>query len=180
MSPSSGGGRRLLHTRQVTCTGWLRDEGGFEVEGRMQDLTAGATRMAFKALEAGEAIHDMRILMVLDPDMVITELRATSAVTPAPECPDAAAAYAHLQGLKVGPGFTHAVKARVGGALGCTHLTELLGPMATTALQTLFARRRETETPSLPRSRVVDSCHTYRSGGIAIRTLDPRRWEPTK
>ena len=41
------------------------------------------------------------------------------------------------EGLRVGPGWRRAVRARLGGVQGCTHPVELLGPLATTAYQTV-------------------------------------------
>ena len=32
--------RTLLHTRQVQCTGWEREDGLFDIEGRLSDVRA--------------------------------------------------------------------------------------------------------------------------------------------
>lgn len=70
---------------------------------------------------------------------------------------------------------------RLGGARGCTHLTELLGPLATTAMQTIMSMQRET-TPwharlegdaPIPRPWVLGTCHAYRLDGEAAKVIWP-------
>ena len=128
----------------------------------------------------------MRLTVTLDADLVIQDVAAQTDTAPTPWCTDANPAYAVLKGLKIGPGFTRQVKALLGGTKGCTHLTELLGPLATTAMQTWFAVRRETgsmralheaEGP-LPRPHVVDTCQAYRAEGQAIQVIWPAHRRP--
>ncbi|MBB3178329.1 DUF2889 domain-containing protein [Variovorax sp. Sphag1AA] len=174
-------GRRLLHTRQVQCTGYLRDDGLFDVEATMKDISPDGTEMFFKRLSAGEALHDMRLVVSFDTDMVIRQVQAHTVAAPTPYCGDSNARYQELVGLKIGPGFSKKVKSLFGGAQGCTHLTELLGPLATTAIQTWFSLWRETNIISeahrkegpLPRPMLVDSCQAYRIDGQAMQLLWP-------
>jgi hypothetical protein len=62
----------------------------------------------------------------------------------------------------------------LGGVRGCTHLVELLGPIATTAFQTVYPARaqREAGRPVTQRPGIVDSCHAYASDGPIVK----RRW----
>ena len=65
------------------------------------------------------------------------------------------------------------MKTAIGGAHGCTHITELLGPMATTAFQTLYGeiarRKREQaeagiapkEGPAHNMPSLANSCVAY-------------------
>lgn len=172
--------RTLLHTRQVVCTGFARSDGMLEIEAAMNDTTANGTDLYFKRLTAGEVIHGMRLIVTLDADLVIQHVEALTDTAPTPWCADGNSAYAALKGLKVGPGFTRQVKALVGGTKGCTHLTELLGPLATTAMQTWFAVRRETAMKTLhegdgpiPMPHVVNTCQAYRAEGQAIKLIWP-------
>lgn len=69
-----------------------------------------------------------------------------------------------------------------------THITELMGPMATTAFQTLTARRNEVTDPgsdrassdSMPREhlagRLIDACHGWRSDGEPVRVQYPEHY----
>ncbi|HCF6450017.1 DUF2889 domain-containing protein [Pseudomonas aeruginosa] len=166
-------GRRLLHTRQITCTGYLRDDGLIELEGRLLDTKPSDLVDVYRIVRAGEPLHQMRVVMVVDKEFVIRKISALTEAAPTPECPGIASAYAALEGLRIGPGFTRQVKARMGGAQGCTHLTELLGPMATTLyqsgmpLQVEAMRQRAIAEPGYepPKPFVIGACHAYRVDG---------------
>lgn len=173
--------RRLLHTREIVCRGYLRDDGMLDVEGSMRDLSAEGTDLYFKKLHAGEAIHGMRITMTVDSELVIRHLRVHTEAAPTPYCAESNPGYHALQGLRIGPGFTREARAIVGGTKGCTHLTELLGPLATTAMQTLFALRREAGgvraihamPGKLPKPSIAGTCQAYRADGEALKIIWP-------
>jgi len=173
--------RTLLHTRHVTCTAYLRDDGLLEVEGEMRDISPEDTDLLFRAAHAGGDIHHMQVTLTLDRDLVIQHVQARTLAGPTPYCQEIASAYQALEQLRIGPGFLPKVKAKVGGIHGCTHLTEMFGPMATTAYQANFAlarkynplRARLASGRPLPRSPLVDTCHTYRLDGDAIKVLWP-------
>ena len=71
------------------------------------------------------------------------------------------------------------VKARYGRAQGCTHLLELLYPVATTAFQTVFSYREQqmrdqgmTEAEAMRRKGPpVNSCYAFAEDGPVIRRL---------
>lgn len=173
--------RRLLHTRKVICSGYARSDGLYDIEGTMQDTKADDSDLFFKYVQAGEPIHQMRLIMTIDLDLVIHGLEARTEVGPTPYCAEINPVYAKLVGLKIGAGFKKRVLERVGGSLGCTHLTELLGPMATTAFQATFLLQREAEqlkhrndpTYELPKPWFIGACHAYRPGSEAIRLIWP-------
>jgi hypothetical protein len=168
--------RGLLHTRQVQCTGWEREDGLFDIEGRMSDIRTsdqdGARGNAPR--RAGEPIHLMSLRITLDANYTIVAAEAVTHQAPFGDCSLINAAYRRLVGLQVKGGFSKAVKDLFGGEQGCTHLTELLGPMATTAFQSIgpaMERRRVARGEPLedPNSlkRLVGSCFGLRQGGFA-------------
>ena len=64
------------------------------------------------------------------------------------------------------------MKELLGGTRGCTHLVELLGPMATTAYQTLVGQRRKKPQPEdAPRRKPwhLDTCHALASDGPIVK-----------
>ena len=62
-----------------------------------------------------------------------------------------------------------------GGVHGCTHLVELLGPVATVAYQTLVARRmKQANDQPDRRPSIIGSCHAYRSDGDVVRQRWPK------
>lgn len=179
--------RSLLHTRQVICTAYQRSDGMFDIEGRIQDTKAGHAETLFKQVRAGDPFHLMRATMTIDRTMTIHHIETHTDAGPTPFCADINAAYGALQGLKIGPGFKERVKAKIGGRMGCTHLTDLLGPMATTAIQALVPFWMEAElqrAASDPAYRmdkpwVIDTCHAYRSDGEAVRKVMPDFYRST-
>lgn len=181
-SPPRATSRILLHTRAIECRGFLRDDGLYDIEGRLQDLTNDPTDLPFHRVPHSGHIHDMHLSMTIDSDLVILRIEARMPAGASPFCGGVTPAYGQLTGLKIGPGFLKAVKAVVGSERGCTHLTELLERMAKTAMQTLFstyrrqaserAARGEDRAPAV-RPWVIGTCHAYREDGDAVRLLWP-------
>lgn len=170
--------RRLLHTRQVTCNGYEREDGLWEVEGHLTDVRSVdcLSKRRVVLVPAGNALHGMRLRIVVDEAMCIVDASAQTEYSPHGECRSIGAAYAALKGMTIGPGFLRAVKERFRGIKGCTHLTELIGPVATTAIQTRISAREQMAGLAPPASeasagheeRLVDSCHAWRRGGEAF------------
>lgn len=183
-APSSPSGRRLLHTRQVVCTGYERDDGLFDIEGRLLDTKGVATDFPYGTIPAHGVLHQMRIVITLDHQLVIRHIETVTEQAPTPVCSHINQAYASLVGVSMGPGFKKRIAERVGGVEGCTHLTELLGPMATTAIQTLapVIQTRQRQRASLdpdferPRHWVIGTCHAYHPEGDAARRA--LEWRP--
>ncbi|UVE16019.1 DUF2889 domain-containing protein [Pseudomonas sp. LS44] len=178
---SAASTRQRLHTRQVECTGFLRSDGLIDIEGRLLDTKHHDHDAYYKMILAGEPVHRMRVVMTVDLQFVIHDIKAVTEDAPSPFCPGVAAIYASLIGLKIGPGFKKQVAQRVGGTKGCTHLTELLGPMATTLYQSTFdllqdaERERAASDPDYvaPKLWVIDTCQVYRADGEAARMRWP-------
>ena len=171
---SAAAPRKLLHTRQVQCTGWEREDGLFDIEGRLSDVRTvdlNGARGNFPR-KAGEPVHLISLRITIDPTLTIVAAEACSHQVPYADCFEINPAYKQLVGLQIRGGFTKAVKQLFEGEHGCTHLTELLGPMATTAFQTLgpamerrrVARGEPLEDPNALK-RLMGSCHGLRQGG---------------
>jgi hypothetical protein len=156
--PSS---RELRHTRRVECRGYRRQDGLWDIEGHLTDNKSYAFDNRWRGrIEPDMPVHEMWLRLTIDRDMVIRAVEAVTDNGPYRICPDIIPAYQSLVGLRIAPGFTAETRRRLGGAAGCTHLTELLGPIATTAYQTLVGApdRSVTETGE-PRRPPIDACH---------------------
>lgn len=176
--PAATTARRLAHTRQIVCSGYIRDDGLYDIEARMRDTKAYDSSLLFKELPAGESLHDMRVMITVDAHLVIRSAQAHMEAAPTPYCAQINETYAKLVGIRISGGFMKEVKARVGGASGCTHLTELLGPIATTAFQTLMGVGNRAQAavtgavaPVLP---VLNTCHAWRADGEVVRIVKQR------
>lgn len=175
--------RLLLHTREVVCRGYERDDGLLDIEGRLRDISALAGELPFYLLDAGAAVHDMRLVMTIDTQMLIHRFWVSTDTGATPYCTEINRAYAALEGLRIGPGFKAQVRERLGGVRGCTHLTETVSTMASTAVQTILAagrarRQRLGEVTGQPtevtRKWVLNSCYVYRDDGTAVDRSLPR------
>ena len=167
--------RKHLHTRRVECRGYLRDDGLWDIEGHMVDTKTYSFPNRHRGeVAAGEPVHEMWLRLTVDDSMRIHEVEAATDHGPFGMCPAIAGNFKRLEGLTIGPGFRRAVRARVGGTQGCTHLVELVGPIATTAFQTMTARRHLSESGARAddesdRPRFLDTCHALASDSPVIR-----------
>ena len=135
----------------------------------------------------------MSIRLTLDHKFTIVDVEAVTDKSPYRICGDVAPDFKKLIGLRIGGGFHREVRARLGGVHGCTHIVELLGPVATTAFQTVSSRkardlneahRAKTGTPPKPakadvptkperKPYVIDTCHAWAADGPVVK-----RWAP--
>lgn len=185
--PSNHSTRRLVHTRRVECMGFERSDGLFDIEGRIRDTKAEDADLLFKTVPAGSPIHDMRIVITIDSNLLIHRIEAHTDSSPSRFCLEINKAYASLEGVTIGAGFMKEVKSRLSGPKGCTHLTELLGPIATTAIQTLMGWRKapakgeSADTAGSARVHpMVDTCYAWRAGGDVVQFVSRRNEEPPR
>ncbi len=174
--------REAVHTRHVVCRGYRREDGMWDVEGHLTDTKTYDFDSQFRGtVVAGMPVHDMWVRLTIDDGLVIRDVEAVTDASPFPICPAITANFARLKGVSIRPGFFNKVKELLGGVEGCTHLVEMLGPMATTAYQTIYPyrdrmKRMRGEEPRPPdvKPRFLDSCHGWSSRGETVKRLYPR------
>jgi hypothetical protein len=176
MSDDGQGGRQPLHHRRIDMQGYRRDDGLFEVEGRVIDTKPHDyyPPAPSRAVMADAPIHDLALTLVFDADMIVVAVRTDFRAHPYAICPASAPAMQALVGLRIGAGWHAAIRKALPTAERCTHLAELLGPMATTALQSMSALRAGQPDPigRDGRPAKIDSCYAYGAG----RDLVATRW----
>lgn len=134
--------RTHLHTRAVTYEGFLREDGLWDIEGRMADTKSYPFDMEDRGhMPVGTPIHGMVIRATIDDRMVIHAIEARMDDTPYGECRAGEDPMQAMVGASMGPGWRQAIEKALGGVRGCTHLRELLFNMATAAYQTVFPWR---------------------------------------
>jgi hypothetical protein len=127
-------------------------------------------------------MHEMLLRVTIDDSFVIQDIFAATEHSPFQMCPAIAPNYKKLIGIKMGPGWRKAIRMKVGGTEGCTHLTELLFPMATVAMQTIWPirskRKQESDTeekqPQGKRPVVLGTCHAWASDSPVVRENAPK------
>ena len=180
--------REPLHTRTVVCKGYLRDDGLWDIEGHLTDVKSYGFENAHRgAVNAGTPVHDMWIRLTVDDDLYVHDVEAVTDASPYSVCPAITSNFERLKGLTIGPGWRKQIHSRVGGVHGCTHLVELLGPVATTAYQTIFSakarQRREAKTEEISeeaemkaadtRPRLLNTCHAFNDTGPVVKRYWP-------
>ena len=186
-------GRQHLHTRRVVCQGFFRDDGLWDIEGRITDEKSYEHANEWRGpLKPGDFVHDMSIRLTIDHTFTIVDAEAVTDKSPYSMCGDIAPAFKKLVGLRIGGGFHRAVRERLGGIHGCTHIVELLGPVATTAFQTVSSKKasdlnrahreksgtlppKDPNAAPKPRRKpyMLDTCHTWASDSEVTK-----RWVP--
>ncbi len=163
--------REVQHTRSIEINGYRRMDGLFDIEAHLTDVKSfGQTNFDRGFIDAGEPIHDMWLRLTLNDTMEIVAAEAVSDKTPYMMCPTAAPNFSRLVGLRIKAGFLREANHLVGGAVGCTHLRELLQQMATTAFQAINPAKVRREMAANgegqpPGSDKVDARITEKMGG---------------
>ena len=163
--------REAVHKRQINCNGFVRADGLYDIEAELTDHKTYDFPSDFRGTVTSDlAVHHMVLRITIDCDRVIQHAEAITITGPYAICPTANAVFDNLVGLQIGPGWRRNVQAAIGGRYGCTHITELLGPVATIAYQTLYGeearQKRQSGTLSdqdkqASRSQLVNSCIGY-------------------
>lgn len=167
--------REPLHTREVTCHGYRREDGLWDIEASLKDTKAYAFDNRYRGtVQPGEPVHEMWLRLTIDDDFKIHAVEAVTDQGPFPVCPAITPAFQRLVGLSIRPGWNKRVRGLLGGVHGCTHLVELLGPLATTAYQTIWPRRDSDRKNEGTRPAILDSCHALRSDGEVVKEIWPR------
>lgn len=170
--------RKLMHTRQVTVNGYLREDDLWDIEGNIVDTKPYRFENTDRGghIEADEPLHGMWVRLTLNDQLQIKAVEAVTDFSPYDYCHAIAADYSKLVGITLGPGWNKKVRTLMRGTAGCTHLTELLGPMATTAFQTVFSGRNEGKKESSAEKEksesawppLLNTCHSYAANSPVV------------
>jgi hypothetical protein len=180
--------REAFHHRRIEVDGYRRSDGLWDIEAHMVDTkTYGFDNEWRGEIKPGEPLHDMWLRVTLDDRLVVRDVVAVAAAHPFRACPEITVNFRRLIGETVGAGWSKRVRALLGGVAGCTHLVDLLGPIATIAFQTIKSARAQalmggaeakaavSPNDAAPRRRpvLIDSCHAFRSDGEVVQLLWP-------
>lgn len=131
--------REEVHNRRIAVNGFVRTDGLYDIEADLTDHKTYAFPSDFRGnVTPDQPVHHMKVRITITPDFVITAAEAVTIAGPYEVCPTANDVFAQLIGLQIGPGWRRKVATAIGGRHGCTHITELMGPIATIAYQTRF------------------------------------------
>jgi hypothetical protein len=174
--------RKPAHTRIVTCQGYKRIDDLWDIEGRIVDTKPYRFPNHDRGgwIEADEALHDMSVRLTINIDLEVVDAEACIDFSPYNYCHQVSHVARRLIGLKIAPGWTKKSKLAMGSSAGCTHLTELLGPVATTAIQTIVSARRSDASENTIKENVrefINTCHSYQQDSPVVKKFWPELYK---
>ena len=178
--------RNLIHTREIRCMGYEREDGLWDIEGRITDTkTYSFNNLDRGEVSAGMPVHDMIIRLTIDSDLLVQKAEALTEAAPFHICPAINDSVSALEGLKITSGWRRNVQNAIGGLKGCTHINQLLtGPLATTAYQSIIPRKNQKENKAKRKSKkksqrpaVINTCHAFDASGANVKRLWPEFYE---
>ncbi len=172
-----GSPRKHVHSRAIEYRGYEREDGLWDIEAHMTDKKTYEFRNNWRGeVKVGEPLHEMLLRVTIDDSFVIRDVIAVTDNSPFQMCPEITPSYKTLIGIRMGPGWRKAIRMKVGGVQGCTHLTELLFPMATVAMQTIWPirskKRNQADSDaqeSGKRPVVLDTCHAWSTDSEVVK-----------
>lgn len=176
--------RRLVHRRSISVECYARDDGLWDLQAELRDVKTRDIILSERNRPAGIPVHDMLLVVTIDNALDIVDARSHTLFSPYDSCRDDGDAYKRLIGLNLLRGFRSAVRERLGGILGCTHLTELTQILPTAAIQSLAGLTTialpviESERPAQMPFQ-LNRCHALRLNGPAVAEFYPRWAQPT-
>jgi len=169
--------RQPRHTRAITIEAFLRDDGLWDLDACIRDVKAQDIELPSGRRPGGLPVHDLKLRVTIDRDLVIVDAEAASDAVPYPGfCDTIGPAYKKLIGLSLLKHFRLHLKDRLSGVLGCTHLTELAQALPTVAIQALAddEMANRSHDASSERPYELDRCHALRLDGPVVETYYPR------
>lgn len=159
--------RERLHRRTIVIDGYRRSDGLWDIEGELQDVKTIDHRLKTYVHPANTPVHHMKLRITVDETLTIRDASAQTLAAPYnPDCSAASLVYERLKGVRIKAGFRAEVARRLGKTLGCTHISELLGNLATAAVQTTAGLLPGSEDA---RPLQLGSCYAYRESGPLVK-----------
>jgi len=184
MPLSEPASRTLRHRRAIAVEAFSRDDGLWDIEACLTDHKDRDFALATGLRKEGTPIHSLWLRLTIDESFEVRDAEAVSDWVPYPGiCDQIGPDYRQLIGLNLRRGFRHAVRERLGGAAGCTHLTELCSVLPTAAIQAFAGEVIHTPDTALKAAHEADvsappfqlgHCHALRFDGEAVRRFYPR------
>ncbi len=176
--------RKSLHQRQITCQGYEREDGMWDIEVHLLDTRSRPTSNQWRGeVAAGAPIHEMWLRWTVDENIVIRAIEVVMDAAPFPQrCPAVPPNYQRLVGVSVAKGFIKEAQARIGRTENCTHLATMMQVAATCTMQTLYAGRSSTEDMATrlkifnsgsDRPPLLNTCHSYAEDSPIIQKIWP-------
>ena len=98
--------RTHLHARKIAIDGYVRNDGKWEIEGRIVDNRAYAFDNEWRGrVEPETPLHEMWARLTLEDDLTIVAIEVATDQSPFAICPEVLPNFQRLVGAKIGGGF---------------------------------------------------------------------------
>ena len=162
--------RKPIHTRRVEYASFLREDGLYEIEGKLVDTIE----------TTGNPIHAMALRISVDEELTIRSIDAVFETGPFPSCPGDPDLFLGLIGVQISPGWQQRVRQKIGIRESCTHHMELLFAMATAAYMAVSLAPGVDGLDPLAHLRskgvkphFLDGCRAWQADGPVVAALFP-------
>jgi hypothetical protein len=182
MPLSESAARREVHQRVIDMRAYARADGLYDVEAHLIDRKPYDFQHSGRPdpLPAGTPLHDLWVRVTVDEEYVIHHIEAASDATPYSLCKEATAALDVLVGERIGKGWSSLVKERLRGPIACTHLRELMIPLATAMMQGIRALKgapsQFVDADGKPSN--LNSCYAYADHRDVVKRMWPEHFKP--
>ena len=175
--------RREVHHRVIDMKAYEREDGLYDIEAQLVDRKPFAAEIfgLSHPVPAGQPRHDLWLRLTVDDRFVVRGIEASSDVTPYNVCKEAESTLGSIIGLQIASGWSTKVKQRLRGSASCTHLMEMLIPLATAAYQGIGGLNPEKKRAALDEHgvpRKLDSCYAYGRSTDVVAMLWPEHFRP--
>jgi hypothetical protein len=173
--------RELIHHREFDVKVFKRDDGLWDVEAQLIDTKGKDFNLVVVQLKKGEPVHFMKILLTINPKMEILFAEAEMLARPYPGyCEQIVPDYSKLVGLNLSKGFRNAVREKMGGINGCTHINELSSIIPTAVYQAFVNEVFPVTVPydpnRIPKQKLpfqFNGCHSWNVNGEVVKKYHP-------
>lgn len=177
--------RQAVHTRSIVCRSFRREDGMLDIDARFLDTRPFDYESDFRGTcKAGSTLHNMQLRVTLDRTRHIVDLVTAMPATPYSGCSGVNPNFQRLRGLSVGRGFRKALRERLGGVEGCTHMLALLEAVSAATAQAFGSEAHAPRAPGEAKpvnvwnlDALVGTCWSYKPDGEVMQRLQRKRAE---
>jgi len=165
-----------IHSRSIRIETFAVDDERVIVEGVLEDMRSNVMYTISGTRREPGRVHGMVArLLVGEMPAKILDVEVEMPKVPLDECEQTADSVKKLVGMPVVYGFSKAVKERLGGTEGCTHLTSLVLTMGSAVVQGMAAHRGRSPAPPAARKimlqYVKNTCRIWREDGPVFQKV---------
>jgi len=173
--------RKLVHERKIDLKVYRRDDQLWDIEAEIFDCKGQDFQLAAFSRKAGEPVHHMILTVTINQNMDVVDAFAKSFKVPYEgTCELIGPDYAKLIGLNLLKNFREGVKGRLGGILGCTHISELTKLLPTVATQAFVGEVFYIQSNQIKKMQPdeqlpfqFNGCHALRTDGEVVKQYHP-------